>query len=196
VHILLLSPRPEALAPAILAAGDSFSASNEDWRAIDPASFDWVVSYNYLRVIKEPWLSLFPGRMINIHISMLPWNRGKSPNLFSWLHGTPKGVSIHEIDKGIDTGDILCQARADLSERETLRTSYDKLQIIAAALFAENWNAIRVGKTTRTKQLSGSGDYNSQAAFLECFRHFPLGYDTPVAEVVERGRAMGLQVHR
>ena len=42
-----------------------------------------------------------------MHISYLPFNKGYYPNLWSHLDSTPSGVSIHEIDKGIDTGKIL-----------------------------------------------------------------------------------------
>ena len=47
-------------------------------------------------------------RAINLHISYLPWNRGADPNLWSAV-GMPKGVTIHYINDGFDTGDILFQ---------------------------------------------------------------------------------------
>ena len=65
--------------------------------------------------------------MINIHISMLPWNCGADPNFWSWFYATPKGVSIHCIDSGIDTGGLLTQAEIMFPAGETLRTSYDRL---------------------------------------------------------------------
>ena len=53
---------------------------------------------------------------------------GQDPNLWSFIEDTPKGVTIHEIDEGIDTGDIIFQKEIVLNSNETLASSYEKLQ--------------------------------------------------------------------
>jgi len=70
---------------------------------------DLVVSYSYRHIIKQDVLDTLPDKFINLHIALLPYNRGADPNAWSFLDETPKGVTIHIIDKGIDTGPILCQ---------------------------------------------------------------------------------------
>ena len=52
--------------------------------------------------------------IVNLHISYLPWNRGAHPNFWSFFDATPTGVSIHLIDKGIDTGPIIVQKKVKL----------------------------------------------------------------------------------
>lgn len=47
---------------------------------------------------------------MNLHISYLPWNKGADPNFWSCIDGTPAGVTLHHIDAGVDTGDIIAQA--------------------------------------------------------------------------------------
>ena len=42
-------------------------------------------------------------------MSYLPYNRGAHPNFWSFVNNTVKGVTIHEIDQGIDTGKIILQ---------------------------------------------------------------------------------------
>jgi len=69
------------------------------------------------------------NRAINLHPSLLPWNRGAHSNFWSFLEDTPKGVTIHIIDEGIDTGDILLQKKIKFDQsKETLRSSYGRLQ--------------------------------------------------------------------
>ncbi|MFQ6007572.1 MAG: formyltransferase family protein, partial [Candidatus Zixiibacteriota bacterium] len=109
---------------------------------------DWLISYGYRYILKEDVLEKFPRRVINLHISYLPWNRGADPNLWSFLENTPKGVSIHYINPGIDTGEILAQKKVAFGPDETLRTSYDKLSHTIVELFKEVWHEIRDGRRT------------------------------------------------
>ena len=73
-----------------------------------------------------------------MHISFLPYNKGADPNLWSYLENSPKGVTIHKIDKGINTGDILLQKEVqDNIETDTLKTSFNRLIDEIVILFNE-----------------------------------------------------------
>lgn len=72
-------------------------------------AYDWIISYGYRHIIPEEIIKKTKNPIINLHISYLPFNRGSHPNYWSFKEKTPKGVTIHFIDKGIDTGPILCQ---------------------------------------------------------------------------------------
>jgi methionyl-tRNA formyltransferase len=123
----------------------------------DFGNADFVISYGYRHIIRnKKELKRMDGRAINLHISYLPWNRGADPNLWSWIEGTPKGVSIHCLDAGVDTGDILCQALVPFTGEETLASSYAKLQAAMQGLFMENWVLIRTGNCPRIAQQGGS----------------------------------------
>lgn len=117
---------------------------------------DLIVSYNYRYLIRKDVLDLLPNRVINLHISLLPWNRGAHPNLWSFLEGTPKGVTIHLIDEGIDTGDILLQKEVHIDEaKETLSSSYKILNKEIQKLFISNWNKIKNLQIVKKPQPSG-----------------------------------------
>ena len=92
------------------------------------SGFDWVVSYGYRHILKKDHILYSQNPIINLHISYLPWNRGADPNYWSWVENSPKGVTIHAIDEGIDTGDIFTQKEVNFSENETLSSSYNKLK--------------------------------------------------------------------
>ena len=117
--------------------------------------FNFIISYNYQHIVKQSVISLFPNRIINLHISLLPWNRGISPNLWSVIDDTPKGVTIHLIDDGVDTGDILIQQQLFLDDStETLASSYQKLHKAMLELFVRNWSLIKQNKIIPKKQNS------------------------------------------
>ncbi len=114
---------------------------------------DFVISYNYRYIIGENIIKLFPNSIINLHISLLPWNRGAYPNVWSFLDGTPKGVTIHLIDKGLDTGDIIVQKEVKFNEqKETLASSYSKLHQEILTLFKYNWSQIKNHKISPKPQ--------------------------------------------
>jgi methionyl-tRNA formyltransferase len=105
---------------------------------------DIVISYNYKYMVPKDIIQFLNGRIINLHISMLPWNRGASPNFWSFIDKTPKGVTIHLINEGLDTGDILFQKEIFFNEyKESLRTSYETLHREIQCLFKKNWSDIR-----------------------------------------------------
>src|SRR5687768_13309593 len=112
MRVLLLTPIPHYLADPLTAIGDSYAVSMEK-PELWPQDIDFVVSFGYRYIIPARYIDHYRGRMVNIHISLLPWNRGSDPNFWSWFDRTPKGVSIHAIDPGIDTGDVLAQREVD-----------------------------------------------------------------------------------
>ena len=108
------------------------------------SNFDWVVSYF----------------IINLHISYLPFNKGADPNYWSWVENTPKGVTIHCIDEGIDTGDILVQKEIEFGREETLSSSYGKLKKEIENLFINNFENIVKGYILpKTQPKGGSLHY-------------------------------------
>ena len=107
--------------------------------------FDWVISYGYRHILKKEHIENSNNPIINLHISYLPWNRGANPNYWSWIENTPKGVTIHAINEGVDTGDIFIQKEVDFNKDETLSSSYNKLKKEIESLFINNFENIMKG---------------------------------------------------
>ena len=148
-------------------------------KQLDPS---FVVSFNYRHLISAEVLELLPGRVINLHTSLLPFNRGSAPNFFSFYENTPKGVTIHLMDSGLDTGDILCQKEVFFEEEgETFASTYDKLLEEMVRLFQENWTDIREGRIPPRRQ-EGQGTYHRMSD-LEAIRQFhPFAWDDNIAK--------------
>ncbi len=75
--------------------------------AINHIKPELIISFNYQHIVKEDVINLLGDKIINMHTSYLPWNKGASPNMWSFIDDTPKGVTIHRLEKGLDTGKII-----------------------------------------------------------------------------------------
>lgn len=177
MRVLLLSPYPERIATPIIRAGDAVLLHEGPLTLMPPVEF--IVSYGYRHMIREPVLSAFKGRIINLHISYLPWNRGADPNFWSWVEGTPKGVTIHEIDAGLDTGGLIAQREVSFQNGDTLSSSYEKLNAEIVKLFSENWPLIRSGYETHPYSCAGSFHFAKERKKI--WGNYPLGWETPVS---------------
>jgi len=113
------------------------------------------VLFNYL--FKPPFLGSFPQGVVNLHPSLLPYNRGQYPNVWSILEGTPSGVTFHYVDPGVDTGDIIAQKTVAVDPIDTGQTLYRKLELAGLDLFRETWPAFRAGTAARRRQDGGAG---------------------------------------
>lgn len=142
---------------------------------------DYIISYNYRYLIPAEVLEYMKGRAVNLHVSLLPYNRGSSPNFFSFLYDTPKGVTIHELTAGLDKGRILCQKELVFDEEtETFESSYNKLQQEIVALFQENWERIKTGNCEGFLPQE-KGSYHTMKE-LELFRtEHPFAWDETIA---------------
>jgi methionyl-tRNA formyltransferase len=188
VNVLFLGP-PESPVFVFLksAEGDVAQATEPlDDALFDFMPTDFLVSFGYRHLIGPDVLERFPRRAVNLHISYLPWNRGADPNLWSFVDNTPKGVSIHYLDAGIDTGDVIAQKAVEFAAGETLRTSYARLQQEIAQLFAEHWKQIREGGCEAIKQV-GTGSFHRAADREKVAHLLSDGWDTPVAHIEQAG---------
>lgn len=141
----------------------------------------FAVSFNYRHLISGEVLELLPDRVINLHTSLLPYNRGSAPNVFSFLEDTPKGVTIHLMDRGLDTGDILCQKELKFDEeKETFATTYDKLLEEMKQMFRENWQAIRAGELKPVRQ-EGEGTYHRMRELDALREKHPFAWSDNIA---------------
>ena len=141
----------------------------------------FIVSFNYRHMIPEEVLDLLPGKVVNLHTSLLPYNRGSAPNVFSFLEDTPKGVTIHLVDSGLDTGDILCQKELKFDEeKETFATTYDKLLEEVKQLFRDNWQTIRAGELKPVRQ-EGEGTYHRMRELEVIREKHPFAWSDNIA---------------
>lgn len=144
----------------------------------------WIVSFNYTHIIPAEVIALARGRIINLHISLLPYNRGASPNFFSFMDNTPKGVTIHLMDEGLDTGDILCQKALTFDENEeTFAHTYQMLIKEITQLFKENWDKIKRGELPARKQDEALATYHTIKELKRFQEYTAFSWDEKIKDI-------------
>ena len=106
-------------------------------------------------ILRRGILELLPSGCVNVHPAFLPYNRGAFPNIWSIVENTPAGVTIHYIDDGVDTGDIIAQRQVRVEPTDTGESLYRRLEQSSVDLFKETWISIRNGTAPRKPQPPG-----------------------------------------
>lgn len=144
-----------------------------------------VISYNYQHIVKEDVIDRMGDRIINMHTSFLPWNKGASPNIWSFIEDTPKGVTIHRLEKGLDTGKIIVQKQLEFDElTETLSSSYARLNEEILQLLIDNWEIISSGKYVLIEQ-DGNGSYHRVSDLKALLNGKQIDYSMTIKEFKE-----------
>ena len=103
--------------------------SNNPLKINQIKDFNKIICFGYKNIIDKNMIERFKGKIINLHIGYLPYNRGAHPNFWSFVENTPSGISIHEIDENVDTGKIIIQKKIDFDiygfkKKYTFRNTY------------------------------------------------------------------------
>lgn len=97
----------------------------EQLKALTP---DLLVVVAYGKILPSTLLALPPMGAINVHGSLLPKYRGAAPIQWAVINGEPQtGITIMQLDEGMDTGDILLSVPVTIGPQETAGTLFDRL---------------------------------------------------------------------
>lgn len=121
-------------------------------QVMDMVKPDILISIYFPRLLPEEIFTRPLKGSINLHPGYLPYNRGFCPNVFPFFDGSPAGGTIHYIDSGIDTGDIIARREVDITSIDTGQTVYEKTTDVLVDLFKENWESIKDGTNARIPQ--------------------------------------------
>jgi phosphoribosylglycinamide formyltransferase-1 len=107
-------------------------------KELQASSADLVVLAGYMRLVKAPLLEAFPRRIINIHPSLLP----SFPGQEAWKQALTAGVevtgcTVHFVDAGIDTGEIIAQSQVHILPGDTPETLHARIQEAEHELYPE-----------------------------------------------------------
>lgn len=116
---------------------------------------DLIVIATFHSILKDPVIQLASKAVINIHSSLLPRYRGADPiNSALRDHAQETGVTIHWVDEGIDTGDIVAQKAMAIPRDATEKSLRPMLAAIAAELLVACVDDARRGNLPRRPQSS------------------------------------------
>jgi len=133
---------------------------NEFKNLLNDNSIDIVFLLWWSKIVKKDIIDKAKVGFINLHPSLLPYNRGKHPYYWSIVENTPAGVSIHYITENIDDGNIICQADIDTDITTTGSDLYNKSIEKIIELFKNNYEKIIRQEITPRKQKVSDGTFH------------------------------------
>jgi methionyl-tRNA formyltransferase len=135
------------------------SVNKDVIQRITEISPDIILSIYYRKILPKELINLPNLGCINIHPSFLPYYRGPVPTAWAIENGEEEfGITIHYMDEGIDTGDILVQEKHAINDDETGYELYSRAMTLGFVLFRDNFKKIINGEIKATPQI-GVGSY-------------------------------------
>ncbi len=139
--------------PSTLRNGEAFEIIKE----LNP---EVIVVVAYGKILPKEILDFPKYGCINGHASLLPKYRGASPIQWCIVCGEKQtGVTVMQMDEGMDTGDILSTEVVDILPEETAEQLFERLSDISANLMATTLEKIEKGEVTPKKQNEAEATY-------------------------------------
>jgi phosphoribosylglycinamide formyltransferase 1 len=112
---------------------------------------EWIILAGYMRLIGTTLLQAFEGKIVNIHPSLLPSFPGKDAVGQALAAGVEEtGVTVHYVDAGMDTGEIIAQEVLKISPGETRDSLQTKIQKVEHQLYPTVVKTLLNGKREAT----------------------------------------------
>ncbi len=117
------------------------------FKQVEEIAPDLIVVVAYGKILPASLLRLPPMGAINVHGSLLPKYRGAAPIQWAVLNGEKEsGVTIMQLDEGMDTGDILYPVTIPIEKDDTAGTLFDKLAYLGGQSLAKAVELMKQGK--------------------------------------------------
>jgi methionyl-tRNA formyltransferase len=112
----------------------------------------YIFGIHFPLIIPRVVLNLPTVGVLNLHPAFLPYNRGWHNSAWALLENTPYGGTLHFMNEGVDTGDIVHQKRVTVMPDDTGNSLYQKALRTEVETFIEAWPLLLSGHPPRTAQ--------------------------------------------
>lgn len=157
--------------------------------ALAAAELDYIIGVHFPYLVPPEALAIPAVGFLNLHPAHLPHNRGWHTPSWAMLDGTPAGATLHFMDEGIDTGDIIARVRVDPAPHDTAHTFYQRILDAEVALFAETWPQLASLEPPRLPQRPDDGTTHRRTD-LAAVRQLDADAPTTARRVVDHLRAL------
>jgi methionyl-tRNA formyltransferase len=121
---------------------------------------DLIMVTAFGQILPKSLLEIPRFGCINIHASLLPRYRGAAPINWSIINGeTETGITIMQMDEGLDTGDILLKRALSIGPEEDACSLHDRLSMAGAEAMADALDLLATGRLVREKQNDSLSNY-------------------------------------
>lgn len=121
---------------------------------------DLAIVVAYGKILPEEFLNAPKFGCINMHASLLPKLRGAAPIQWSIINGEKRsGVTAMQMDKGLDTGDILLSESVEIRDDETAQELHDELSVLGAQVMRKTLLMLQKGVLSPIRQEDSQSTY-------------------------------------
>lgn len=135
----------------------TIGADREEWNsrlaeAVAAARPDVVVSAGFMKILGAPFLARFEGSLINTHPALLPSFPGAHAVRDALAYGVKvTGSTVHYIDEGVDTGEIIAQRAVEVREGDSEEQLHERIKDVERALIVEVLNRASITGTGKVE---------------------------------------------
>ena len=148
---------------------------------------DIIVVVAYGKILPIEILRSAKFGCVNVHASLLPKYRGAAPIQWAVLNGDEKtGVSIMQMDEGLDTGDVILVSETEIGENETSAELLDRLSEIGSKALLEALDLIENSSAQPKKQPEGDFGYAKMITKELC----PIDWEKSASEIHNQVRGL------
>ncbi len=160
-------------------------------RKLRELDLHYIVGIHFPYLVPSEVLSIPRIGFLNLHPAFLRYNRGWHTPSWAILEGTPAGATLHFMDSGVDTGDIIHQRALEVSEGDTADSLYKRLKELEVEVFKEAWPALMDQSFRRTAQKESEGTVHKRKdLFAEKVQRIDLDSSIKIRDLIRRLRAL------
>lgn len=150
---------------------------------------DYIICVHFPYIVPKEVLSIPKHGVLNLHPAYLPYNRGwHTPSWAIW-EKTPYGGTLHFMDEGIDTGDIIHQKKIDILPSDTADSIYRKTLSLELDIFKEVWPFIASERYFCKKQPVYNGSVHTKKD-IASIQHVDLDEKIKAGDLIRRLKAL------
>jgi methionyl-tRNA formyltransferase len=128
---------------------------------------DYIVGVHFPYIVPQEVLDIPRLGVLNLHPAFLPYNRGWHTPSWAILEGTPIGATLHYMDAGIDTGDIVVQQAIEVCPDDTADKLYGRVKRLELDVFRQAWPSLASRTAPRTPQRTDDGSSHVKEDLLD-----------------------------
>lgn len=188
-HAHELRRRCAMLPDARVLEGDAFRTA-DGMTLLRELDLDFVIGVHFPYLVPDAVLAIPREGVLNLHPAFLPYNRGWHTPSWAILDESPIGATLHFMDAGLDTGDIVHQRRLEPDPGDTADTLYQRLKAMELQVFEEAWPSLAAGRYERRPQTGKGSLHRRRDLFAPGVQEIDLSAATTAGALLRRLRAL------
>jgi len=149
---------------------------------------DYIICVHFPYIVPKEILEIPKEGVLNLHPAYLPYNRGWHTPTWAIFEGTPYGATLHFMDEGVDTGDIVHQKKIDILPTNTADTLYERVKNLEFDVFKESWESLVCKNYSRKHQTKTATVHKKSD--IESIQCIDLKKEIKAEELIKHLRAL------